>query len=69
MRKETQLGSSENVRRRNRKWRVYTSLNRLIRQEMYRPLSTTELHRVTETYPNMKLTVPVSMAQTVPLGD
>jgi hypothetical protein len=64
MRRETQLGPSENVRGRNRKWRVHTSLNRLIRQELYRPLSATELHRDTRTYPNMKLTVPVSMAQT-----
>jgi len=31
---------------------------------MYRPLSATELHRDNETYPNMKLSVPLSMAQT-----
>jgi len=64
MRRETQLSPSENVRRRNRKWRVYTSLNSLIRRELYRPPSATELHRDNETYPSMKLTVPLSMAQT-----
>jgi len=64
MRRETQLGPSGNMRRRNRKWKVYTSLNRLIRQESYRSLFTTELHRVTDTYPNMRLRVPISMAQT-----
>lgn len=66
IRRETQLGPSGNVRRRrNRKWRVHTSLNRLIRQELYRPLSATELHCDTDMYPNMRLTVPISMAQTV----